>query len=107
MTDSIIAAAKLRDQNQQQDGYPSRIRNPKSLGQGLPSDFSGVLMHYPIAETSSGTAVFDGRNFAENLRVMYQYTVNTQEATFTGIWTHANAASGQYVWCGTMAQWGY
>lgn len=107
MVDSIIQAATLTDQNKKQDGYPSGITNPKSLGQGIPSGFSGKLDHYPIAETMSGTAVFNGRNFADNLRVMYQYKKGSDDATFVGVWTHANAASGQYIWCGTRAQWGW
>ncbi|XXH00014.1 hypothetical protein Hte_006355 [Hypoxylon texense] len=106
VADSIIHAATLTDQKKTQDGYPSPIVNPQSLGQGLPAGFKGKLEHYPIAETMSGTAVFNGRNFADNLRVMYQYDKNSAEATFIGVWSHANAASGQYVWCGTRAQWG-
>ncbi|KAI1399769.1 hypothetical protein F4819DRAFT_488196 [Hypoxylon fuscum] len=107
VADSIIQAATLTDQNKKQDGYPSRIVNPQSLGQGVPTGFKGKLDHYPIAETMSGTAVFNGRNFADSLRVMYQYDKNSAEATFIGVWTHAHATSGQYVWCGTRAQWGY
>ncbi|KAI4864029.1 hypothetical protein F4820DRAFT_449457 [Hypoxylon rubiginosum] len=106
VTDSIITAARLADQNRKQDGYPSRISNPQNLP-GIPSGFSGTLQHYPIAETMSGTAVFNGRNFAENIRVMYQYDPNSQEATYVGVWTHANAESGQFVFCGTPTQWGW
>lgn len=96
--ESIDKAA--RQQTGSVAGYPSAITAPQSIP-NMPQTSSKVY-HYPIAETSRGIAVYDGRNFADNIRVFY--TKGKSSFTYLGVWTHSGAASGQFVFCGTRSQ---
>ncbi|KAI1776218.1 hypothetical protein F4818DRAFT_413427 [Hypoxylon cercidicola] len=103
--ESIKKASDLQDRNQVIWKYPSTINTPTTLPGWPHRQPRRSVWHYPIAETSRGTAVFDGRNYGDMTRVMYTHDKNSSKATYAGIWTHHNTGSNAYRMCATWTEW--
>ncbi|KAI4864311.1 hypothetical protein F4820DRAFT_449149 [Hypoxylon rubiginosum] len=105
ISESIKKAADLQDRNKIIWQYPSTINDATTLPGWPHGKPRRTVWHYPIAETSHGTAVYDGRNYGDMTRVMYTHKKDSDTATFAGIWTHHGTEGNAYYMCGTGTEW--
>ncbi|KAF2133092.1 hypothetical protein P153DRAFT_353510 [Dothidotthia symphoricarpi CBS 119687] len=97
---STEAGLRLRDNGNNPAGgskYPQFFTNPESIS-GL-EDYKGQtnVDHFPLNYDDS--TVFTGGSPTSDARVVYQHTIESDEATFIGVWTHAGRKDGKFEKC--------
>ncbi|KAH3959053.1 hypothetical protein HBI17_204030 [Parastagonospora nodorum] len=99
---SVEYGLQLRDNGDNKAGsskYPGWLKSPESI-EGL-EDYKGEtnVDHFPL--THDGKTVFVGgtQKPTSDARVVYQHTIDSDEATFIGVWTHAGRKDGKFEKC--------
>ncbi|KAH7397152.1 hypothetical protein BKA66DRAFT_546219 [Pyrenochaeta sp. MPI-SDFR-AT-0127] len=91
---------QLRDNGNNKAGnskYPEFFTNPESIP-GL-ENYKGAtnIDHFPL--NYDDKTVFTGGTPTSDARVVYQHDVDSDEATFIGVWSHAGRKDGKFEKC--------
>ncbi|KAH7074147.1 hypothetical protein FB567DRAFT_536874 [Paraphoma chrysanthemicola] len=97
---SVEYALVLRDNGDNKAGnskYPQFFTNPESIPGLEDYEDETDIDHFPL--NYDDNTVFTGGSPTSDARVVYQHTVDDDDATFIGVWSHAGRKDGKFEKC--------